>query len=52
MPARGTSDAGFELVRRFEGLRLKAYLCPAGKWTNGFGSTGPDVFPWTEIIEA
>jgi len=38
------------LIRRFEGLRLKAYLCPAGVWTCGYGSTGPDVTPgvqWT-----
>jgi len=27
------------LVRMFEGLRLKAYLCPAGKWTIGYGHT-------------
>lgn len=27
------------------------YLCPAGVWTCGWGSTGPDVFPgraWTQ----
>lgn len=28
------------LVRKYEGLRLKAYLCPAGKWTIGYGHTG------------
>jgi len=32
-----------DLIRRFEGLRLRAYLCPAGVWTCGYGSTGPDV---------
>ena len=37
----------YELVRRFEGLRLRAYLCPAGVWTCGYGSTGPDVGPST-----
>jgi len=31
------------LIRRFEGCRLKAYLCPAGIPTIGWGSTGPDV---------
>lgn len=31
------------LIKRFEGCRLKAYLCPAGVWTCGWGSTGPDV---------
>lgn len=27
------------LIRKWEGLRLKAYLCPAGKWTIGYGQT-------------
>lgn len=27
------------LVKEFEGLRLNAYLCPAGKWTIGYGNT-------------
>lgn len=35
------------LIRRWEGLRLKAYRCPAGVWTCGFGSTGRDVTPTT-----
>ena len=33
----------FELIRRFEGLRLKAYYCPAGVLTCGYGTTGPDI---------
>lgn len=33
----------FELIRRFEGLRLKPYLCPAGIPTVGYGHTGPGV---------
>jgi lysozyme len=33
----------FSLIRRFEGCFLVAYLCPAGVWTIGWGSTGPDV---------
>lgn len=33
------------LARRFEGLRLKSYLCPAGVWTVGYGATGPDIHP-------
>lgn len=28
-----------KLIRYWEGLRLKAYLCPAGKWTIGYGQT-------------
>ncbi len=31
------------LIRHFEGLRLKVYLCPAGVATIGYGSTGPDI---------
>lgn len=27
----------YELIKQFEGLRLKAYLCPAGIWTIGYG---------------
>jgi lysozyme len=40
----------YTLIRKFEGCRLMPYICPAGVWTCGFGSTGPDVFPgkpWT-----
>ena len=28
-----------ELLKRFEGCRLKAYKCPAGIWTIGWGET-------------
>lgn len=34
-----TSDAGLNLIKQFEGLSLKAYKCPAGVWTIGYGST-------------
>ena len=34
-----TSEAGLKLIRQFEGLRLKAYRCPAGIWTIGYGHT-------------
>ena len=27
------------LIRKYEGCRLTAYLCPANKWTIGWGST-------------
>jgi len=27
------------LVRRWEGCRLDSYLCPAGRWTIGYGHT-------------
>lgn len=28
-----------KLVRQFEGCKLEAYKCPAGKWTIGYGHT-------------
>lgn len=34
-----TSDNGVSLIKRFEGCRLKAYKCPAGVWTIGYGHT-------------
>lgn len=44
-------DQLYILIRRFEGCRLMPYICPAGVWTCGWGSTGPDVVPgvpWTQ----
>ncbi|MFN6991805.1 MAG: lysozyme [Fervidobacterium sp.] len=32
-------DKAKELIKKFEGLRLKAYKCPAGIWTIGYGHT-------------
>ena len=34
------SSEGKELIKRFEGLYLKAYYCPSGKRTIGYGHTG------------
>lgn len=34
-----TSKQGIELIQQFEGCRLKAYRCSAGKWTIGWGNT-------------
>lgn len=33
-----------DLIKRYEGLHLSAYLCPAGVWTIGWGHT-KGVFP-------
>jgi len=44
--------AGLDLIKSFEGLKLRAYLCPAKVWTIGFGSTGPHVVPGKSINEA
>jgi len=38
-----------ELIKKWEGLRLKAYRCPAGILTVGYGHTGPDVTEGMEI---
>jgi lysozyme len=37
-----TNQAGIELIKEFEGLRLRAYLCPANVPTIGYGTT---VYP-------
>jgi lysozyme len=37
-----TNAAGLSLIRQAEGLRLRAYLCPANVWTIGIGTT---VYP-------
>lgn len=33
------SEKGLVLLKRYEGLRLKAYQCRAGRWTIGYGHT-------------
>ena len=33
------SDTLIQAIKQFEGLRLKAYRCPAGIWTIGYGHT-------------
>ncbi|MCE5294827.1 MAG: lysozyme [Chlamydiales bacterium] len=38
-----TSEQGLALIKQFESLKLKAYICPAGKLTIGYGHTGSDV---------
>lgn len=30
---------GIELMHKFEGCKLSSYLCPASRWTIGFGNT-------------
>lgn len=30
---------GLDIVKKFEGLSLSSYRCPAGVWTIGYGST-------------
>lgn len=33
------SDTGLQLIKSFEGFRDKAYKCPSGVWTIGYGHT-------------
>lgn len=44
------SQACIELVKKFEGFRPTAYLCPAGVWTIGYGTT-ENVSPGDEVTE-
>ena len=45
------STQGMNHIKKWEGLRLQAYRCPAGVWTIGYGHTGPDVKPKLVITE-
>ena len=43
---RHINERGIEMVKSFEGLALKPYLCPANVWTVGYGATvGSDGRP-------
>lgn len=35
------SEAGVDLIKAFEGLKLEAYQDSVGVWTIGYGHTGP-----------
>jgi len=49
------TEEGLALIRRFEGFRAEAYLCPAGVWTIGYGHTSaagpPKVKPGMRMSE-
>ena len=34
------NEAGLKLIKNYEGCKLEAYKCSAGKWTIGWGHTG------------
>lgn len=36
---RMINEKGIDLIKLYEGFELKAYKCPAGKWTIGIGHT-------------
>lgn len=50
------SDEGLALLKKFEGLELEPYKCPAGVWTIGYGHTAAAGEPYpstlTKITEA
>ena len=45
-----TSESMIAVIKKFEGLRLKAYKCPAGVFTIGYGHT-ENVCADSEISE-
>lgn len=47
---RKINAEGKALIKKFEGLRLEAYRCPAGIWTVAYGHTG-DVQPGMKVTE-
>ena len=48
---RKTNKAGLDLIKYYEGLKLKAYKDIKGIWTIGYGHTGHDVVEGQEITE-
>lgn len=52
MTIRAINKSGLDLVKASEGLRLKAYRCPANILTIGYGSTGSHVKEGMVITEA
>ena len=45
------SNNGLAIIEKFEGCQLKAYVCPAGVLTIGYGHTGSDVKPGMTITK-
>lgn len=45
------NNEGLSLIKESEGLSLKAYKCPSGVWTIGYGHTGKDVKKGMVITE-
>lgn len=45
------NNDGLNIIKESEGLRLKAYKCPAGVWSIGYGHTGKDVKKGMVITE-
>lgn len=48
-----TSQTGIDLIKKFEGCRLKAYKCAADVWTIGYGHTkGVEPYEIITLAEA
>lgn len=45
------NNEGLLIIKESEGLSLKAYKCPSGVWTIGYGHTGKDVKKGMEITK-
>ena len=45
------SENGQNLIKEFEGLKLKAYRCSSNKLTIGYGHTGKEVFEGMTITK-
>ena len=41
----------YDLIKKYEGFRAKAYKCPAGVWTIGYGTTVMNGVPVCEGME-
>lgn len=50
---RHINEHGIQIVKSFEGISTKPYLCPANVWTVGYGATvGSDGRPIDPDMEA
>ena len=52
MKRMNVSSDCLAITKQFEDCKLMAYLCPAGKWTIGYGHTGPEVHDGLTIDQA
>lgn len=50
--ARQINAKGLALIKKWEGCKLEAYLCPSNVLTIGYGHTGTDVKPGMKITQA
>lgn len=46
------SNAAIDLIKRYEGCELEAYLDSHGKWAVGYGQTGKHITPGLRILQS